>query len=57
MYSGINNDYLYSVAHLKVTFGNGVASDNKTFEGTGFFVNTSKGRVSLITNRHVLDLV
>lgn len=56
MFSGLNNDFLYSVIHITANFDNGVPEDRKSFEGTGFFLNGSNGKISLVTNRHVLDL-
>lgn len=55
MYSGLNNDFLYSVVYLEATFSNQVDED-KVFLGTGFFVQCPDKSIAIVTNRHLLDI-
>ena len=54
MFHGLNNDFLYSAYRIECTFIN-AAGSSITGSGTGFWVHNSDSKMTLVTNRHVLD--
>ena len=54
MFHGLNNSFLYSAQLLECTFADAIGNE-KTIGGTGFWLKNGS-TISLITNRHVLDL-
>ena len=55
MLHGLSNDFLYAAVKLVVKFCAKDGTDVRNFEGTGFFVKNSEGKLCLVTNRHMLD--
>jgi hypothetical protein len=55
MNHGLSNDFLYSACKIICSFENDIG-DVKSVSGTSFFVLNSDNTLSLITNRHCIDL-
>ena len=55
MFHGLDNRFLYSAYQLVRTFINGTGGE-VTCRGTGFWVQDKNSLLTLLTNRHVVDI-
>ena len=55
MFHGLDNRFLYSAYQLVCTFINGIGGE-VTCRGTGFWVQDKNSLLTLVTNRHVVDI-